>query len=194
MINDVGKFVVYEACRQLQQWHNLGYPNICMSINISESQIDGEEFLDFVKVVLNKTGVETKFLIFEITERIVIGLDEKKLKLIEKLKDMGIRIFIDDFGTKYSNLDYLNAMPVDGIKIDKSFIDKLENSQKDLMITKSVVKLAHELKLEVIAEGVEDQKQLKCLLNMKCSKIQGFIFEKPIPPNEVCKFMTNFKA
>lgn len=194
MINDVGKFVIYEACRQLQEWHTSGYPNISMSINISESQINGQEFLNFVKYVLEKTGVETKFLIFEITERIVLGLNEEKLNLIKKLKDIGIRIFIDDFGTKYSNLDYLNALPVDGIKIDKCFIDRLEYSQKDLAITKNIISLAHELNLEVIAEGVEKQEQLKYLSNMKCGKVQGFIFQKPISSNEVDNFLKNFKV
>lgn len=194
MINDVGKFIIYEACRQLKEWHANGYANVCMSVNICESQIDGEEFLDFVKFVLNKTGVDTKFLIFEITERIVLGLNEEKLELIKKLKDIGIRIFIDDFGTKYSNLDYLNILPVDGIKIDKCFIDKLEYSQKDLAITRNIIKLARELEIEVIAEGVEKQAQLQCLLQMKCTKIQGFIFERPIAATEVNKFLKDFGA
>lgn len=194
MINDVGKFIIYEACRQLKEWHSSGYSNVCISINISESQIDGEEFLDFVKFVLNKTEVDTRFLIFEITERIVFELNEKKVELIKKLKDMGIRIFIDDFGTKYSNLDYLNALPVDGIKIDKCFIDKLEYSQKDLAITRNIINLARELKLEVIAEGVEKQEQLQYLLEMKCTKVQGFIFQKPISSSAVNKFLKDFSA
>jgi len=192
MINDVGKFIIYEACRQLKEWHASGYSNVCMSINISESQIDGEEFLNFVKFVIDKTGVDTRFLIFEITERIVLGLNEGKLELIKKLKNIGIRIFIDDFGTKYSNLDYLNILPVDGIKIDKCFIDKLEYSQKDLAITRNIINLARELKLEVIAEGVEKQAQLQCLLKMKCTKVQGFIFQKPIASTDVNKFLKDF--
>lgn len=192
MINDVGKFIIYEACRQLKEWHSTGYPNICMSINISESQIDGEEFLNFVKFVVDKTGVDTRFLIFEITERIVLGLNEEKLKFIKEIKDTGIRIFIDDFGTKYSNLDYLNVLPVDGIKIDKCFIDKLEYSQKDLAITRNIINLAHELELEVIAEGVEKQEQLQSLLQMKCTKVQGFIFQRPISAADVNKFMEHF--
>lgn len=121
-------------------------------------------------------------------------LSEEKLKIIKELKDIGIRIFIDDFGTKYSNLDCLNDLPINGIKIDKCFIDKLNDSQKDLIITKNIIKLAHELKFEVIAEGVEKQEQLQSLLNMECSKIQGFIFQKPIPSNEVEKFLKNFKV
>lgn len=194
MINDVGKFVIYEACRQLKKWHTCGYSNICMSINISENQINGQEFFDFVKLVLDETKVDTNFIVFEITERVALSLNEEKLKIIKELKDIGIRIFIDDFGTKYSNLDYLNILPVDGIKIDKCFIDKLNDSQKDLIITKNIIKLAHELKFEVIAEGVEKQEQLQSLLNMECSKIQGFIFHKPMPCNEVENFFENFKV
>lgn len=192
MINDVGKFVIYEACRQLKEWHSSGYDKVSMSINISESQIDGEEFLNFVEFVVNRTGVDTKFLIFEITERIVLGLNEYKLELIKKLKDMGIRIFIDDFGTKYSNLDYLNILPVDGIKIDKCFIDRLEYSQKDLAITRNIINLARELRLEVIAEGVEKQEQLHSLVELKCTKVQGFIFQRPISATDVNKFLKDF--
>lgn len=192
MINDVGKFIIYEACRQLKEWHSSGYTNICMSINISESQIDGEEFLNFVKFVLDKTGADTRFLIFEITERIVLGLNEEKLELIKKIKDTGIRIFIDDFGTKYSNLDYLNVLPVDGIKIDKCFIDKLEYSQKDLAITRNIINLARELEIEVIAEGVEKQSQIQSLLEINCTKVQGFIFQRPISATDVNKFLEDF--
>lgn len=192
MINDVGKFVLYESCRQMKRWHTLGYTDLYISINIAESQFYDNNFLDFVKLVISKIQIETKYIIFEITERVIVELNKSKVNLINEIRKLGIRIFIDDFGIEYSALNYLYNLPVDGIKIDKCFIDNIQNSKKDLIITKTIIGLAHELNLDVIAEGVEKEEQLDCISHMQCNKVQGFIFQRPICSTEIDTFLKKF--
>jgi diguanylate cyclase (GGDEF)-like protein len=180
MINEIGKLVLYEACSQFKELDSLGYGNIHMSVNISENQLEDDSFLKFVEHVLDKTEVTPNCLCFEITERILMNPAKKVLDTLFKFKDMGIKIFVDDFGIKYSSLSYLTYLPLDGIKIDKSFIDEIESSSKALIILKNIVNLAHELNLEIVAEGVETKGQLGYLKNIACSKIQGFIFSRPL--------------
>lgn len=192
MINEVGKFVLYEACSQIKKWNDLGYSKLCMSINIAESQLNDKDFVAFVKKIIKETGVKAEALIFEITERLVFDLSKENIDIFNELRDLGIKIFIDDFGTKYSNLNYLYNLPIDGIKIDKCFIDKIENSPKNLIITKSMVDLAYDLNLEVVAEGVEKKEQLNYLSNIKCNKVQGFIFQRPVSSMDIIDFINKF--
>ncbi|MEY8001416.1 EAL domain-containing protein [Clostridium sp. Mt-5] len=180
MINEIGKFVLYESCNQMKKFNILGYNSIYVSVNISEKQLEEDSFLNFIDFTIKSTGINSKYLCFEITERILMDLSKKILDRIFKIKEMGIKIFIDDFGTKYSSLNYLRDLPIDGIKIDKSFIDNIQNFGKDMVILRSIVNLALDLNIEVVAEGVEIEEQLNCLKDIGCSKIQGFIFSKPM--------------
>lgn len=192
MIIEIGKFVLYEACNAVKRLHDLGYYNLSMSINISQKQLEDDLFLTFVKDLLVETGIEGKCLIFEMTESILIKTTPQILNILSNLQNIGIKIFIDDFGTKYSSLNYLYKMPLDGIKIDKSFVDKIHNFGKEFIITKNIVRLADELNIEVVAEGIETSEQLKCLANMNCNKIQGFLFEKPVTENDYISFLNVF--
>lgn len=192
MINKIGKIVLNEACNEIKRLHSLGYGNLCMSVNISENQLEDDSFLDIVKNILENTKIETKYLCLEITERVLINPTKKIIDSFIKLRNMGIKIFIDDFGTKYSSLNYLKNLPVDGIKIDKSFIDEIDSSEKDIIIIKSIVNLAHELNLDVIAEGVERHKQLSCLKNIRCNKIQGYFYSKPVSSGKLECFLDKF--
>jgi EAL domain-containing protein (putative c-di-GMP-specific phosphodiesterase class I) len=191
MINEVGKFVLAEACNEIKKWHQRGYDDLSISVNISEMQLQDPSFFNFVQDLLEKTKLEPKYLHFEITERILIHPVEKILNVLSRLRNIGIKIFIDDFGTKYSSLNYLYNLPTDGIKIDKSFIDKIQNSERNFIIIKNIIQLAYELNLEVVAEGVERAEQLNCLVDINCNRIQGFIFGKPVSSDHFIDFLRN---
>ena len=180
MINEIGKFVIYKACSEIKKCHDLGYPDLYMSINICPRQLEDIFFITFLQTTLKKIHISPEYLIFEITEGQYLNHDEHTLDNISKLKDIGIKIYIDDFGMKYSSLSWLRQFSINGIKIDKSFIDEIHSSRKDFIITESIVNLANALNIEVIAEGVEKKEQLDCLRKMNCNKIQGFIFSKPV--------------
>lgn len=194
MINEIGKFVFFDACSQLKEWNDLGYTDLSISINISERQMEDDDLLDFIDGVLKETGIKAEHINIEITERMLVSSVDRNLKVLMALKKMGMRIFIDDFGIKYSSLSYLYSFPVDGIKIDKVFIDGIEKSEKKLIIIKNIVKLANELRLDVVAEGVEKVDQLEWLLASNCYKIQGYIFERAVSNEKFINYLKNFKA
>lgn len=192
MINELGKFVLYEACSEIRRCHERGHPSLIISVNICPSQFEDNSFLPFLQKTLERTKVSPKCLIFEITERQRLIPNECTLDIILKLRNMGIKVFVDDFGTKYSSLDYLRQFVIDGIKIDKSFIDEIDSSEKDMIITKNIVNLAHELNLEVVAEGVEREEQLYSLRKINCNKVQGFIFSKPVSSDKLNSILDRF--
>ncbi len=194
MINEIGKFVFFEACRQVKEWNDMGYSDLNISINISEKQMEDDKLLDFISGVLKETGIKANNINIEITERMFIGIVDKNLKMFRALKEMGFKIFIDDFGIEYSSLSYLYSFPVDGIKIDKAFIDGIGESEKKRVITKTILKLARELNLDVVAEGVEKIEQLEWLLTSSCYKIQGYIFEKAVSNKKFINYLKNFKT
>lgn len=192
IINSLGKFVFYESCRQLKMMQDAGFNDLRMSINISEKQLRDDTFLDYIKDAINTTKVNYKYIDLEITERSMVGSAEKNKGILTKLSDMGMRIFIDDFGTKYSAIGYLFHLPVHGIKIDKSFVDKIEVSENETKIIKNMIKLAYEAGVDIIAEGIETKEQLECLKNSKCHIIQGYYFSRPISKTEIVDFINKF--
>ena len=157
---------------------------IILSINASVKHLMKSGFSEEIHSLLKDSGIPAKQLEIEITESILIESAEKAADCLNKLKNMGIRIAIDDFGTGYSSLSYLNSFPSDILKIDKSFIDKMNDSDSSKKYVEAIISLAHVLDLEVIAEGVEEQEQLETLRNIHCDHIQGFIWGKPLPQNE----------
>ncbi|KAJ52984.1 diguanylate cyclase (GGDEF)-like protein [Clostridium tetanomorphum] len=191
LIIDVGKFVFREVCNEIKNINKLANRDISICINISEKQLSDKTFLDFIDETLKETGVEGKYIKFEITERCMVKSTEKILNILKQLKNREIGIIIDDFGTKYSSLNYLCDFPISGLKIDKSFINKISNSYKEFIVIKNVVQLSKELGIEVVAEGVESKRQLEILKNIHCNKIQGFIFSKPFPRKEFYKIQFN---
>lgn len=192
MIVEVGKFVFEEACKKLKQCEEIGHEDLSISINVAEIQFEEKGFLGFIEKTIKDTNVNPKKIIIEITERILMSQSECVLETIQKIREKGIKIYIDDFGTKYSSLNYLFRFPIDGIKIDKSFIDKINESKKELTIIKNMVNLAEEIGIEVVAEGVEEKQQLEALKDINCNKIQGYIFSKPIDSNEIIKYLNKF--
>ncbi len=192
-IIEVGKIVFYRACLEIKRLHSLGYDNLIMSVNVSIKQLEDDFFLTFVKNILRATEVDPEYINFEITERMMINSTEKVADVLKNISDMGIKIFVDDFGTQYSFLNYLYSVPIDGIKIDRAFIDDIDKSDKKFIIVKNIIKLAHELNLDVVAEGVETPEQLDCLKKIDCNNIQGFLFERPLNSSQLINFLKYVK-
>jgi EAL domain-containing protein (putative c-di-GMP-specific phosphodiesterase class I) len=158
--------------------------NYTMSVNVSVRHLMKNSFLDDIRRILNKYGVPPELIEIEITESIMIDSAEKALQRIEELKKMGMKIAIDDFGTGYSSLSYLTNFPSDMLKIDKSFIDKMDQSEVSRQYVAMIVSIGHTLNLKVISEGVESPDQVDILKSVGCDYIQGFVWGRPLSPKE----------
>jgi polar amino acid transport system substrate-binding protein len=184
LIREIGEWVITEACRKNKEWQQKGYKKIPIAVNVSTVQL-GKHSPQTVENILADFDLASKWLEFEITESKIMEVIEENIDILKKLKEIGVRISIDDFGTGYSSLSYLKKLPLDVIKIDKSFISDIEISNKDTLITSDIISMAHKLNLQVIAEGVEVQKQVDYLINQNCDFLQGYFFTKPLNPIEM---------
>ncbi|MDF1880955.1 bifunctional diguanylate cyclase/phosphodiesterase [Sulfurimonas sp. MAG313] len=183
-IIEIGKQVLEQACYDMKEWVTKGYGLKTMAVNLSVKQIRQKEFIEMVKDILVKTKLDSSYLEFEVTETIVMKEYEHTFHTLDTLRDLGITLSIDDFGTGYSSLSYLKKLPIDKIKIDKSFIDDISDDENDVAITKAIIAMSHSLGLNVLAEGVEEESQLKILKELKCEKYQGYYFSRPVPADE----------
>jgi diguanylate cyclase (GGDEF) domain len=193
IINEIGQFVLKTACVQNKIWQKLGYKPMKVAVNLSMRQLKGNSFINFIKKVLEETQLNPKWLEFEITESMVMENFEQTEKLLKKITNLGIDISLDDFGTGYSSLNYLKSLPIDCIKIDKSFIDEILTDKKQNFISSALINLAHGINLKVIAEGVETIDQFKMLKKYDCDTIQGYFFSKPVPDEEFEDMLRNNK-
>lgn len=193
LIIRIGEWILYSACMQCRSWQIEGMPPIRVAINISPIQLLEENFIRIVKRVLQETKLDPNLLEFEITEGSVINEIDTINYIIKELRMIGILISMDDFGTGYSSLNYLKRLNIDHLKIDKSFIKDLMVDRDNRVIMNSIIRMAHSLKLKVIAEGVETVDQLEYLKRIQCDYIQGFVFCKPQNPFETEKFIRNRK-
>jgi diguanylate cyclase (GGDEF)-like protein/PAS domain S-box-containing protein len=180
MIVPIGDWVLTEACRQGQALRAAGHCTLRVAVNLSMRQLYDEGLARRVSEALAQTGFPAENLELEITESMVMRDAEGAIKLLQALRDTGVRIAIDDFGTGYSSLAYLKRFPIDCVKIDRSFIQDLPEDRDDASITRSIIAMAHNMKLEVVAEGVETVPQLDFLHAHGCDEIQGFLFSKPL--------------
>ncbi|MBU9710307.1 EAL domain-containing protein [Evansella tamaricis] len=188
LIVSIGDWVLEEAMIQAKKWNDEGKP-LRISVNISPIQFQRPDFVSKVKYNLKKTGLPPELLDLEITENDLMYNQEECLRTLERLKGLGIRISIDDFGTGYSSLSYLRRFPIDTLKIDQSFIKELLNNANDQAIVTSIIQLAHNMNLRVIAEGVETIDMVSFLCNRKCDEMQGFLYSKALPPEAVAPFI-----
>ena len=181
-ITNIGYWVLHEACQQLKTWkdRHKNAEQISISVNLSIKQLEHPRIVEDICNILNETGLEPKYLKIEITETLLMENIHDTGSKLSELKKMGIQIHIDDFGTGYSSFRYLHELSVNALKIDKSFIDKLEEGGSGFKITQSIISLARVLGIKVIAEGVESSEQIKHLLSMKCDQVQGYYFSKPL--------------
>jgi diguanylate cyclase (GGDEF)-like protein/PAS domain S-box-containing protein len=184
LINQIGKWVIKEACTQNKKWQDDGYQPLKVSVNLSTQQFLTSGLISYMQNILKETGLDPQYLVVEITEYMAMEY-EYSLKVLKQLKEIGIGISIDDFGTGFSSLAYLNNFPIDFIKIDKSFVFGIINDQPSAYIVKAIITLAHNLQMQVIAEGVETEEQLDFLINQQCDLVQGFYFSKPLSADEI---------
>ena len=185
----IGEWVINEACRQNKQWQDAGYLPIRVAVNLSCMQFVQDGLAEFINKALNESNLDPSYLELEITESIMMRNINQTISLIKKFTDMNIGVSVDDFGTGYSSLSYLKKFPLDSLKIDKSFVMDIPNDKDDMMITSAIISMAKSLKLQVIAEGVENQKQVDFLKKHKCDLMQGYYFSRPIPADEFERFL-----
>lgn len=191
LISAIGDWVIKEACRQCKEWHDKGLKDICIAVNVSFLQLKHPKFVQRITQILSKTKLDAKYLELELTESTAVRNSDYILDVLYRLKEMGITISIDDFGTEYSSLSRLSSMPIDRIKLDMHFIHSIDKSEKQNAIIKSIIELSHILGLQVVAEGVETKSQLDFLTKHNSDIIQGFYFHRPIPPEEIEKLLEN---
>lgn len=184
LITEIDDWVLNEVCRQINNWKNNDLPIVPISINISAIHFIIPNWPSKVATIIENTGICSHDIEFEITESTILNNSVVVKDSIAKLKELGIKISLDDFGTGYSSLSYLTQYPFDAIKIDKSFIQKMDQSDRDLHLTKSIIYMARGLKLRVVAEGVETIQQLNILQQEQCHEIQGYLFSQPVPIHE----------
>ncbi|MFN2360263.1 MAG: EAL domain-containing protein [Marinobacter sp.] len=180
-ITDIGRWVVKAACRQLAKWQNGPYANLRIAVNLSGRELDDESIVDHIEEALEFHGVPADRLEVELTEEIFIQNIEHNLNQLSKLHKLGVHLAIDDFGVGYSSLGYLRDFPVDLLKIDRSFITDVAERHDDAVITRAVINLAHNLGIQVVAEGVETREQLDFLKNHRCDLVQGYLISHPLP-------------
>lgn len=183
LILPIGEWVLRTACKQNKAWQDAGFKPMIMAVNLSALQLHQPNFAQIVRQILDETNHPPEYLELEITESIMMDV-QKTLPIIKKLKQIGVRVSLDDFGTGFSSLYYLKEFPIDIIKIDQCFVQKCTMDEKDATIVKTIIAMAHQLKLEVIAEGVETKEQLIFLQQNLCNIGQGYLFSKPLSPNE----------
>lgn len=182
LILPIGKWVMYQTCAQLAQWQkdSLCPENFRLAINISAKQFEHASFIDQLTDIVQSTGVNPNLLELELTESVLISNLDNTIAKMELIRDMGIALSIDDFGTGYSSLKYLKRMPINQLKIDKSFIVDLLTDSNDRAITETIIAMASHLQMEIIAEGVEDADVMEQLLALGCNQFQGYYFSRPV--------------
>lgn len=189
LIIPIGEWVLTEACKQNRLWQDMGYGKFHMSVNISANQLKQYDFAEKVSNILKCTGLEAKWLCLEITESIAISNIEYAVKILKDLKAIGIGVALDDFGTGYSSLSYLRRLPINIIKIDKSFVDEIDQNTYASAITEAIITMCSKMSIDVIAEGVETKNQNELLLHENCYMAQGYLFSKPLPAEELEQFV-----
>jgi EAL domain-containing protein (putative c-di-GMP-specific phosphodiesterase class I) len=179
---EVGRWILQSACEQAAAWRQAGLP-LRIGVNLFSAQFHGETLIDDVEAALSHSGLPADALEIEITENIALGEQEESLQTLHKLRARGVKLAYDDFGTGYASLSYLARYPLTRLKIDQSFVRKIAGAftLADTAIVRSIIVMAHNLGLEVIAEGVETATQAAFLRAEKCEEQQGYLYAKPLP-------------
>ncbi len=184
LIIDIGEWIFSTVLEKFRKIQSAGMPDYILTINISVVQIIQPSFIKMVKKALEETGFDSRYLEFEITESVFISYPEKVIDTLNQLKEMGIRIALDDFGTGYASLKYLQLLPIDTLKIDRTFVSRIGELESGDHIVGTIIELAHNLKILVVAEGVENTKQLNFLKAQKCDCMQGFLLSRPLEDDQ----------
>jgi EAL domain-containing protein (putative c-di-GMP-specific phosphodiesterase class I) len=187
LIDEIGQYVLHEACRQNKAWQAAGHAALPISVNVSAVQFRRGDLVAEVARVLEETGLDGRYLELELTESLLMDKEVVGAALVG-LRALGVKITIDDFGTGYSSLSYLKRLPIDKLKIDRSFIDDLGTDADERAIAIAIINLAKTLKLTALAEGVERQEQLEFLRAHGCDEFQGYLAGVPLPAEEFSAF------
>ena len=194
LIEPIGDWVLQESCRQLAQWRQMGIEHIRISVNLSPSQFLDRGLPDRIQALMRQYGLSSTALDLELTESMTMASPKDTIASMSELKRNGLSLSIDDFGTGYSSLAYLKMFPISTLKIDRSFVKDIETDQNDADICDVTVLLAHKLGMDVVAEGVETEAQLKYLLSIGCEKVQGYLISKPLPAAQAAEFIRQHRA
>lgn len=189
LIISIGEWVLRSACNQNKEWKDKGYTYNSIAVNVSSVQLQQSNFLSSIKSILKDCNLDPQFLEIEITESVLMKYIDWNIQTLNSLQGMGVKIAIDDFGTGYSSLNYLKRLPINSVKIDKSFIDGISINSNEESILEGIILLAHKMKIDVVAEGVEGREQIKILEEKNCDKIQGYYLSRPYPPKELEEFV-----
>jgi diguanylate cyclase (GGDEF)-like protein/PAS domain S-box-containing protein len=181
LIVPIGEWVLRKACMQAKAWQRSTYPHLRMAVNLSPRQFQQSELCDIVAAALQESGLEPRYLELEITESTAMLNTDRTIATLGALRELGVRIAIDDFGTGHSALSYLRRFAIDRVKIDREFVQEIENSRSNRAIVAAIAAMAHGLDLCVTAEGVETEEQVRFLEEQRCEEVQGFLFGRPVP-------------
>jgi diguanylate cyclase (GGDEF)-like protein len=191
LIKSVGRWVLRDACRQAKHWIDSGLGRPTVAVNISANQFEDNELAESVRDALAESGLAADRLELELTESVLMRNVERVIATLSELRQLGVRFSVDDFGTGYSSLSYLKRFPIDAVKVDRSFVQDITANPDDASITRAVITMAHNLKLKVIAEGVETEGQLSLLIANHCDQIQGYFFSRPVEAGEMEKILAD---
>jgi diguanylate cyclase (GGDEF)-like protein len=184
LIVEFGEWVLNAACKQNKTWQVAGLPHIRVAVNVSARQFRDGRFIQTLRQALQGSGLDPQFLTLELTENTIMENAQENLNILHGIKEMGVKLSVDDFGTGYSSLSYLKQLPLDELKIDRSFIVGIRSEVDDAPIVTSIISMAHSLDLRVVMEGIETEHQLAFSRDRGCDEYQGFLFSKPIPSRE----------
>jgi EAL domain-containing protein (putative c-di-GMP-specific phosphodiesterase class I) len=192
LIIPLGAWVIEEACRQRVLWRNAGLAHISIAVNLSVHQLYSPDFTGQVQAIMDRHAIGEGELKFEITESAAMDNPEYAIQQLQKLRALGIELAIDDFGTGYSSLAYIKRLPIQLLKLDRTFVDEIDCDENDAAIGAATVALAHNLGLKVIAEGVETRTQRQELIDLRCDYLQGYLFSKPLPADQAMDVLARF--
>ena len=188
LILQFGRWVLRTACAQAMTWQKSGLPPFSVAVNLSARQFNDPQLAADIRAALSETGLDPQLLELEITESVMVEQYERAVDALREIKVMGVQVSIDDFGTGYSSLARLQKLPIDALKIDRSFIDDISPDSDDAAITTAIIAMAHSLRLRVVAEGVETREQAQFLRERRCDEMQGYYFCRPAPPADIAVF------
>jgi diguanylate cyclase (GGDEF)-like protein/PAS domain S-box-containing protein len=180
LIVPIGRWVMREACKQARAWQDAGLRHLRMAVNVSAVEFREKGFVDYVRMILSDTGLEARYLVLELTERVLMENAKSTALVLEELKAMGVQLAVDDFGTGYSSLSYLRQFPIDVLKIDQSFIQKITSNLDDSTIISAIIGMGRNLHHIVIAEGIETHEQITYLQSQHCEEGQGYLLSPPV--------------
>ncbi len=189
LIRPIGRWVLREACRQARSWLQAGLPPITIAVNTSTIELRAGDFLKNLRAILEETQIEARYLELELTESVIMRDAESTESLLQAIADLGVKLAIDDFGTGYSSLSYLSRFPIDTLKIDRSFVNRMSGNPDDANIVSAVISMGKSLRQQVLAEGVETPEQHDSLLALHCDEGQGYYYGRPVPAEALANLL-----